>query len=236
MSSCPVCDAPADDPVTLICGTLYCRKHILPLWNKQHKENAPVTPFPLCCLLRTVDSVAHGRHSKQISQYPFFTMLTPNALIRHRRLLTATTSTQNLPSTAPSRGFARHFQGALDHCGGTSGYGATMQHCSPLLTTLPFSHNVEQAQRRRTSTRSPSPPSSPSRAPALMPPDLSPMARSGLPSPNPAVNQPSLYDCTLSAVLQFGAIQPLVPQPGAAPGDVPVMCFRRGDAFIPVEV
>merc|ERR1712166_249321 len=159
MSNCPVCDAPADDPVTLICGTLYCRKHILPLWNKQHKENAPAADR---------DNI--------------------------------------------------HAESAF-HCPITGGCTPLPRGARSLWGNIRLRHNVEQAQRRRTSTRSPSPPSSPSRAPALMPPDLSPMARSGLPSPSPA----------------FGAIQPLVPQPGAAPGDVPVMCFRRGDAFIPVE-
>jgi len=29
---------PAEDPVTLLCGTVYSRKNVLRLWKKQHRE------------------------------------------------------------------------------------------------------------------------------------------------------------------------------------------------------
>eukprot|EP00658_Telonema_sp_P-2_P055300 TRINITY_DN43964_c0_g1_i1.p1 TRINITY_DN43964_c0_g1~~TRINITY_DN43964_c0_g1_i1.p1 ORF type:complete len:235 (+),score=39.71 TRINITY_DN43964_c0_g1_i1:124-828(+) len=93
---CPVCSSPAEDAVTLVCGTVYCRKHILPLWRKQHRE------------MTGKDDI----NSESAFYCPISGETTP------------------LPKGARS-----------------------------LWGNIRLRHNVESAQKRRTSSRSPSPPS-----------------------------------------------------------------------------
>jgi len=63
---------PAEDPVTLLCGTVYSRRNVLRLWKKQHKEMTGDSHrgVPQCLDSANEGGSARQRHSlhRSVSQ------------------------------------------------------------------------------------------------------------------------------------------------------------------------
>jgi len=185
---CAACGNPAENPVILLCGTVYCRKCILPLWRKQHRDMA-------------------GNNDCN-SESAFYCPVTG--------------TTTPLPKGAAS-----------------------------LWGNLRLRHNIEQAQARRT-TGAPSTralvASRPTelrqadwRSPMAEPPAYG-MSGSMIGSPPPSPMQAVYAQSAGSS--QSGAYSSQgVPKPPSAtnqvtngpPPESPIMCYKRGNSFVPVE-